>query len=287
MCLCVVVFSLLSGLIALPTIKLLESNGFFAKITEVFEHIYTSPSELNETFKEIILSFLNILGGNFGVYWPSIIGFVVSAILLPIFAVNVAEYTLIVITSNRVSSLTGLGYTVTLVSNLGKASKYAGLKLLFDIVFVILEGLLFCLYLIFSKGVFLTMLLLAVFVAISIVLMSLKTTILASFAPLMVEERKTATKALKMSGKMTNKAFARTLGGAIVLNLTVLFVNVFFGVFTIGVGLLISLPATTVIIAIFKTINYYNTEGKRYYLTETIIVEPKKIEKTFENKGNE
>ncbi|MBQ7579456.1 MAG: hypothetical protein IJT25_02880, partial [Clostridia bacterium] len=129
---------------------------------------------------------------------------------------------------------------------------------------------------ILSDGIFLTILMLVLYITLAVLLSSIKMSLTASFAPSMIEESLSAWKAFKTSGRMTGRAFLRTLSCSIVVNLTVIFANMFLGIFTLGVGLLITIPASVVFIAIFKTTNYFTIECKSYYLSDNVIVEPKK-----------
>jgi len=266
----------LSYLIALPTINLLKAEGWIDSVKNMFETVYTSPSSLNAAFKEVILSLMQILSSHFGAYFFSIVGFIISAVLLPLFLNNIAEYNICYLATNKISSNIKLGYTSSLISNLKNAILYSLLKMLIDVLFIICTVCLFVVYLILSKGVVLTILMLVIYFSLSIMLSSLKMSLTASFAPIMIEENTGAWKAFLKSGKMSGRSFARTLSCAIVVNLTVMFANMFLGVFTIGVALLITVPASVVFIGIFKTTNYFTIEGKSYYLSDNIIVEPKK-----------
>ena len=266
----------LSYLIAMPTIKLLTQEGWIDSVKNIFETVYTSPSSLNAAFKEVILSLMQILSSNFGAYFFSIIGFIISAVLLPLFLNNIAEYNICYLATNKISSNIKLGYTSSLLSNLKDAIFYALLKMIIDLLFIVCSVCLFCVYLILSDGTLLTILMLILYSAISIMLSSVKMALTASFAPIMLEEHTGAWKAFLKSGKMSGRSFARTLSCSIVVMLTVMFANIFLGVFTIGVALLITVPASVVFIGIFKTTNYFTIEGKSYYLSDNIIAQPKK-----------
>ena len=266
----------LSYLIAMPTITLLTEKGWIDSVKNIFETVYTSPASLNAAFKEVILNLIQILSSNFGAYFFSIVGFIISAVLLPLFLNNIAEYTIVSLATNKISSNVKLGYTSTLLTNLGRAVLYALLKMIIDVLFIICSICLFCVYLILSDGTLLTVLMLVIYSALSLMLSSVKMALTASFAPKMIEENMGAWKAFINSGKMSGRAFLRTLSCSIVVMLTVMFANMFLGVFTIGVALLITVPASVVFIGIFKTTNYFTIECKSYYLSDSIIVEPKK-----------
>ncbi len=287
---CSGVVVLLSYLIAMPTIRLLDSQNWFSQVSDLFQVVYTSPRELNATFKDIIISFADILSNNFSSHWFSYIGFCLSAIVLPLYLVGLSRYVLCFILNSKISSLANVGFTNTFITNFKKASVYSLLKMTIDLAFGVVEILLFVAYLALADGVFLTVILLITFLVLVVFLESLKLTLLSSFAPLMIEENYSAIKAFKHSFKFGALNFGRTLSNSIIVIITIMAINIFFGVFTIGVGLFITIPATAVFISIFMVTNYYTMEGKRYYLTDSLIVEPKVLrEKEAENidkKGN-
>lgn len=267
---------LVSFLIAMPTINLLKAEGWFDAVARLVEAVYTTPRAINASFKEIILTFFNILSNNFSAYWLSYIGFCLSAIILPMYLNGLSRYVVCKMSNAKISSLTNLGFFSTLFSEFGRASSYSLLRLLIDLVFLMFEIVLFCLYLMFADGVFLTILLLIILLAFVLFLASLKLTVLANFAPVMIEENLPAGKALKRGATMSGRAFGRTLGNSVIVLLTLMVINVFFGVFTVGVGLFITIPSTGVFISLFMVTNFYTIEGKRYYLADNLIVEPKK-----------
>ena len=68
------------------------------------------------------------------------------------------------------------------------------------------------------------------------------------------------------------KNFAKVFSNAIIVTITIFFVNIFLGVFTVGAGLIITLPTSMVFICIFNLTSYFGSCGERYYLSETVIV---------------
>jgi len=92
-------------------------------------------------------------------------------------------------------------------------------------------------------------------------------------------EQKANTSAFKSLFKgnyFVMKQFPRVFSNAVISILTIIVVNVFFGIFTLGTGLLITLPATMLFKAIFELCTYFGVKGERYYLSSTTIVNPLK-----------
>jgi hypothetical protein len=72
------------------------------------------------------------------------------------------------------------------------------------------------------------------------------------------------------------KNFVKILGSSIILLLTIIFVNGLIAVFTFFSGLFFTIPATCVLLAIFKVVTYLNINGNRYYLSNSLIYNPQK-----------
>ncbi len=62
----------------------------------------------------------------------------------------------------------------------------------------------------------------------------------------------------------------------IVIILIIFGVNVAAFFFTFGVGLLITIPASYVIIITFELVNYYDREEIKYFIDKDNIIKPKK-----------
>ena len=70
----------------------------------------------------------------------------------------------------------------------------------------------------------------------------------------------------------------------VVIVLLIFAVNVAAAVFTLGAGLLITIPASYVLIIGFEFVNYYDREGLKYFLDDnTIVCTAKEKPKTKED----
>ena len=58
--------------------------------------------------------------------------------------------------------------------------------------------------------------------------------------------------------------------------------NIFVGLFTLGAGLLISIPVSMLFVSILNMTLYYGKNGKRYYVDGTVITPPYKKEEDKE-----
>lgn len=267
--------SVLLGLaFASPTISVLKNEGWFYKVQQIIEVTYTAPSNLNATLREILSSFFEIIGANFGSIWASFIGLVLIASFLPDFLYGLGQYAMMVVLNAKLSSFVNLGFTSSLITNLKSASKYSLFRLLIDLGQSLVLILVFYLYLKLSHGVMLTIIFLILLVSIIVMISSLKLVVLSKLAPRMISTGVGLNKAIYLSTKNRTKQFWRSLSNAIILVLTIIAVNIFFGLFTFFVGLIITIPASMVFVAIFMETNYFTTSGEKFYLTQNLIVEP-------------
>ena len=175
------------------------------------------------------------------------------------------------------SSLTKYSFTNCYVSNFGKSTVLALSKLITSLplnLFIWL-GAYFLASTLYPKigvlAIVLTFFLLILFV-------SLKHTVFCGWKPAYLIHDEKVFVALKMGVKSSFKRFFRTLSGFLVLIISLFIINIFALTLTVGVGLLVTLPLTTILIAILEEVVYREVLGMRYYVDAEHIITPKKLE---------
>lgn len=270
-----VISALISVAISMPTIELLRNEGFFSHAKDLLEAVYINPSLINQTISEILTSFFTIIWSHAAGYIVSFIGFILSAIVLPAFLIGLGEYAVCFVSSKKLSSNVKLGFSSSLLTNAKDASRYSLYRLLIGAVtdLIILGFLL--VYLKLASGIILTIVLLLVFMAILVFLRSFKLTLLGLIVSKMIEEDKSIKRSQDELIKLSARAFWRSFSNAVIVVLTIIALNLFAGVFTILAGLIVTIPLSMVFKCIFMITNYYTISGKKYYLNENLIIEPK------------
>ena len=260
----------------LSTINLLETNGVIDEFSKLFETVYTAPKDVITSFSDASLHFANVISENFGKIWLSVL----STTLVILFAYhllkNISFYNISSLMHLKMTSFVDLGFTRNLISTLGQSVRFALAKILYKLPFVAIKTLIIFIYLNLAVtplgifiGLFITSLFLIIFTAIEMVTFS-------GMAGYMLENDG-ATSALKafFAGCVpVFKKFPRLLSNSIIAVITLVALNVFLGIFTLGVALLITVPATIMFVAIFELCTYFNAKEKRYYLTSTTIATP-------------
>lgn len=116
-------------------------------------------------------------------------------------------------------------------------------------------------------------------------LTSIKMTLFGGWMPAIVGTNKGVFACMKKGFVVAKRRFSETFGNAFALNLTIIFINFFAGIMTFGVGLILTIPASCIIVTIFQNVAYYMAIGQRYYVDNYNVIAPKAQEYTdkFEN----
>ncbi|MBQ7407997.1 MAG: hypothetical protein IJW13_01810 [Clostridia bacterium] len=223
--------------------------------------------------------FIAMLRSNVSIF--TVVGIKTSAC---IFFYNVilrmGNYAVSSLYSGYMSAGTKFSLIPTLFANLGKAFLYAiiivPIVMLFDTL-VILLGALIGVYGIRLISIF-AIILSLIFIIFAI---SFKFTVFSFFLPNMVVENQSVGQAFvntfknrsNLKGLLTSYSF---------LVMLIFYVNVSVAVFTLGAGLVVSLPITTIMTLLVSLCDYYNHTGKKYYVDFDTVVIPKQLQENAE-----
>ena len=258
-------------------INTLINNGFFAEVKVLmqglmfnisFINIYTMLSEALKLLTNILINnglmvqACLILGG-------FLVGFFYVSGLISLAVTNVI--------SAYMSSCAKFGMSNTYVSSLKKSFF---VQIFRTIIYLpIIVGTLLLTLTVYEALIGVSVFL-ALFVStlIIIVLFSLFITVFCGWLPALAVHDCNGLVALIKGFKAVSRRFWKTFSTALAIVVCLLAVNLFALSFTFGVGLLITLPLTELIIIIFGTVMYYGANGMRYYTDPNTIVDTKKLE---------
>ena len=113
-----------------------------------------------------------------------------------------------------------------------------------------------------------------------VLLLAFKYSLFAGWIPTMVVMNYGVLKSLKVSIKNAFRIFSRVFSSSIGIVLTIIIINIVFGLFTFMAGLLISVPASYLLFSIFGMVVTYESQGMRYYVDVCNVVTPKKRERS-------
>ena len=273
----------LSFLVALPVFNVLSEGGLFKSISSAYTQFLEGLNikQLIININEITIQFANIIVDNLTKILPSIILFIVVFFILGSVIIRFYQLPTAYVVNLYMNSNVKQGFMTSIFGNFGKAMKYmlAYLITILPINLVTFVGLLLSFGAFKLGGVYIILMPFVILISFTLIT-SLKITFFSGCLPAFVGTNNGVFKSLKHGFNTIKRRFFETFGNSIALVLTLIFINVFGGVFTYGVGLIITIPTTFVLLSIFNLVAYYSSNGQRYYLDSNNVMAPKTMELT-------
>jgi hypothetical protein len=94
--------------------------------------------------------------------------------------------------------------------------------------------------------------------------------------PAMIVDKKSLKDAFKSTFAKRDKFFQMVGNYAFVIMIS-FYLNVSVAVFTIGTGLIVSIPLTSIFTILVSFVDYYQVQGKRYYVAGDQVVVPRQM----------
>lgn len=169
-------------------------------------------------------------------------------------------------------------FIATIIKNLKPASIYGliyvPLSLLYDAVtgflfFVIFFSLLPASLPFFFVNLFL-------FILCMIVSMAFKMTFTTDWLPSIIRGKKKPGESMVYALSRSHKNTLNVFSNFSIIILLIFGINVFSIICTVGVGLIISIPASYTILLSFEFVNYYDREEMKYFIDKNTIIKPLK-----------
>ncbi len=181
------------------------------------------------------------------------------------------------LTEGYMSALTKYSLVASLFLNFGKALIYS---LIIVPIAIIFDGLVLTLAIIIAVYGLRIISIFAIIIAIIFVVLAIscKYTVFSTFLPSIVGGEKTIRESFVNCFKKRDK-FMPMLGNYAFAIMISFYLNVSVAVFTLGVGLIISIPLTSVFIVLLNFVDYYQLQGKRYYVSADEVVTPRQRHK--------
>lgn len=188
---------------------------------------------------------------------------------------GLGNYTTAVLLNDKMALRANSPFVGTLIKNLKEAALYnliyIPLSILYDLL--ITAGLFAALYYMFINIEFLFVSIF-LFTLMFILALALKMTFTCDWLPALVRGKLGQKGAILYSFSRKNKNTLNVYSNFVVIILAVMALNVAVLFFTFGVGLLLTVPASYIIILSFELVNYYDRENIRYFVDKNTIVKP-------------
>ncbi len=268
----------LTTVISWHIISTLINEGFFVEVASTFETLL-----FNFNFEIIINSISSLVNNLIAILAGAnleieaivhlFLGIVIFYFLNGLFQLAITRHL-----TGYMSSLTGFGVFNSYISWFGKSLSYQLTRILISLpldLIIAISAYYIMLGVLQLAGAFV-----AIFVTLCFVVLtgSLKYTVYCCWSTSIVVNNLNPFSAFKKNLKIVFKRFLRTWSSAIVLTLALILLNAFAISLTAGVGLIVILPMSTLILSIFNNVIYYTAMGMRFYVDNDTIITPKKLE---------
>lgn len=198
--------------------------------------------------------------------------------LISRFFTSLGNYASAAVINDKMALRAKSPFFITLLRNLKEATLYSlmyvPLSIFYDlgciaIMYFITFKLLVFLPLVFQLFIFATAIVFAI---------AVKLTFASDWLPALIRGKKGQLEAFAYTMSRKRKKTFNVLSNFIVLVLIIFAVNVFVFIFTFGVGALITVPSSYVVLNCFQLVNYYDREELKYFLDKKTIIKPEKEE---------
>ena len=227
----------------------------------------TVQAELQEAFRS--------LGSLIGEHIGSIVGSIIGVCLLYLvsrFVNGLCVFALANILNDRMSEFARTRFPAAFFKSAGSAMLYQVIYVPLVFIYDVLS-LVACWFFFFYApsflpdwGVMKVLVAIALAVSAFIFLEALKMTFISAWMPSMIEGGKRAGEAMRVSF-CAKKNFWGRFSGFLVSVFVIVAVNVCAVFFTFGSGLFLTIPASFLLLLCLQFVNYYEDNGKKYYVS--------------------
>lgn len=273
---CAFLFAICSYTLISPVISILREAGLFSEIKNLVTLVYDNPKDIAFTISALVKLVLTSIWANFSKIYLNLIGTLILCVILPYILYQVSIYNISSILHQKLTMNMEVNYVQNYIGNFNKAIKFAFASLVYSLPFFVISVGLIIAYVFFATTIFKALIGLMVLSLLSILLDSVKLTLFTHYTGNVVANNANPFSAFGKSIKLELKHFWKIMGYSIVILLTTILINGVIAIFTLFAGLLFSIPATIVLICIFKIVIFLNINGNRYYLSNSVIYNPQR-----------
>lgn len=273
---CAILFALCSYTLVSPVITVLREAGLFSEIKNLMNSFYVNPKDIALTLSEVVKIIFRSIATNFSKIYLNIFATLILCLALPYVLYQASLYNISSILYQKFTMNMEVSYCQNFLSNFWKGIRYGFVSLLFSLPFFAINVLLVAAYILIANNMLKAIIGLVILSTLSLFVNSCKLTLFSHYTGNVVANESNAFKTFLKSFPITIKHFWKVLGYSIIIILTAILINGVIGIFTFFAGLLFTIPATCVLMCIFKLVIYFNINGNRYYLSNSIIFNPQK-----------
>ena len=266
-----------------PIFESIQSQDLLGEVFAFFEGLLSFRGQQMATASQNIADIINSIMMDSYVF-SIILLFILVFALLP-FLLGLSDMSESDVLYGAMSCNTKFKYLAIFMSNLKSAIKVSSFKLIFTVPYSLIVFLLcFAISKMFVFGGIVTYL--GIFLVILVVLLAitLERTILGFFQASSIVHNPKLKCILERGLINTLRQFGKNFSYNFVLIVCVFFINTFVGLYTFGVGLIVTLPASLLSFNVLSMVLYFNAYGLNYYVTPSEVVYSKKLDEQIDIK---
>ncbi|MDR0850333.1 MAG: hypothetical protein LBN07_02480 [Christensenellaceae bacterium] len=261
-----------------PVFDALKSAGVFQDLLNMINSVFTGSSVATQTDNAFSKAF-SVLSSNVDMFaFHYVLIMLMLFIIIP-FCFGLAELAIGEVLYGYMSSQTKYGFTRSFIGKVGKSCllQLTKLLLLLPVNIIVILEVYGILHLLAIGGIGLIF---AAFLIIlmTIVTLALKDTLFSCWMPAMLILDIGPFKALRKSMGTVSRRFLKIFSTNLVLVLIMFSINLFFGLFTLLIAMVITIPLTTFVFTVSNMVEYFTGQGMKFYVTQGIVCEPKRME---------
>ena len=271
-----------ASIFAIKLVEVLNNNNFFESAKQEFSGALANFNiyYILSAFATIINSFLNIVSANLSTVLGSLILTLITLVVFGSFLSSLSDLAVSESLNGYMSSNANYSFTAMFVKNFPKGVKLAISKIFINLPINVLIAFLIykMLPMLTSSNELVVIFSPFIIITLSTILMAFNLTVFSGVVPAITVHETKILEGYKQGFVAVNRRFYKTLSNSAVIILTILVVNLFFLTLTGGASLIITLPSSIFLLAIFSMVMYYGNMGMRYYVDPETILAPKKLE---------
>lgn len=267
-------------LVCYPLITALSDEGIMSGAVDYISNSSTNSFQQGFAyFIEQAVKLFNIVFADFATFGLSfILGILLIIIVFGIFN-SIRNLASTEVLRAHMTSLSKFGFVGASISKSGVGAVQGLQKVIIVLPFIaVYTAILYLGYIMIQAGGVASTLSPFVIILLITLVCALQITIFSCWLPVITMHRVHPSLALAKSFSVVGPTFWRTYSSSIVLVLVAIVINYAFAKFSFCVTLLITIPATVVLLDIFQMVVYFEAQGQRFYIDSQTIITPKKIE---------
>ena len=272
----------LAGTISTPFLMHLGETQFFTYFVDqlvlMFENINLGNVFIG--FKNIFISILNILKNlDTNLLLNAILGIGTFVLVYGLFG-NFTELATIDCLNGNLSSKTKLSFFKSTISKMFKSLLMTIIKFVISLVYLVAVFLIFYYgFTNFDLASDIAKIIIPASMFLSFVLITgIHLTLITGFAPSIIVNDEGVLNGLIIGFKAIKKKFFKVLSTSIMIVLILTILNLIVAVFSFFAGIIFTLPISYVVVCLYKIVAFYESNGMRYYVCDTIRTPLKKGE---------